>query len=90
MLVRQKRNLEEHLIIIKVHMGLIEKKHELSQQRFHEHYQQCNHNGIDDWQFTLIEQSERYEKLKERETFFEHRFKTFNPYGLNEKEEYLY
>ena len=43
-----------------------------------------------DWQFTLIEQSETHEQLKERETFWQHRLKTFYPYGLNEKKEYLY
>ena len=31
------------------------KKRKVSQQRFHEYYGQHSHNGIDDWQFTLIE-----------------------------------
>ena len=66
------------------------KKRKVSQQRFHEHYGQHSHNGIDDWQFTLIEQCETHEQLKERETFWQHRLKTFYPYGLNEKKEYLY
>ena len=30
------------------------KKHKVSQQCFHERYGQHSHNGIDDWQFTLI------------------------------------
>ena len=42
------------------------KKRKVSQQRFHEHGQH-SHNGIDDWQFTLIEQCETHEQLKERE-----------------------
>ena len=29
-------------------------------------------------------------QLKERETFWQHRLKTFYPIGLNEKEEYLH
>ena len=66
------------------------KKCKVSQQRFHEHYGQHSHNGIDDWQFTLIEQCETHEQLKERETFWQHRLKTCYPYGLNEKKEYLY
>ena len=66
------------------------KKRKVSQQRFHEHYGQHSHNGIDDWQFTLIEQCETHKQLKERETFWQHRLKTFYPYGLNEKKEYLY
>ena len=48
------------------------KKRKVSQQRFHEHYGQHSHNGIDDWQFTLIEQCETHEQLKERETFWQH------------------
>ena len=66
------------------------KKRKVSQQRFHEHYGQHSHNGIDDWQFTLIEQCEIYKQLKEKETFWQHKFKTFYPYGLHEKKEYLY
>ena len=54
MLVRQKRNSEHDLIIVKAHTGPIEKKLKVSQQRFHEHYGQHSHNEIDDWQFTFI------------------------------------
>ena len=54
MLVRQKRNLEQDLIIKKVHTGPTEKKRKASQLRFHEYYEQHSHNGIDDWQFTVI------------------------------------
>ena len=79
MLVRQKRNLEQDLIIIKVHTGPIEKKCKVSQKRFHEHYGQHSHNGIDDWQFALIEQCETHEQLKERETFWQHRLKNILP-----------
>ena len=88
MLVRQKRNFEQDLIIIKVHTGPIE-KNKVSRQRFHEHYGQHGHHGIDDWHFTLTKQCETREQLKVRETFWQHRFKTFYPYGLNEKIEYL-
>ena len=49
MFVRQTQNLKQDLIIIKVH------KREVSQQRLNEHYGQHSHNGVDDWQFTLIE-----------------------------------
>ena len=66
------------------------KKRKVSQQRFHEHYGQHSHNGIDDWQFTLIEQCETREQLKEKEKFWQHRLKTFYPYGFNEKKEYFY
>ena len=81
-LVRQKRNLDQDLIIIKVHTGPIEKK----QQGFHEHYGQHGHNGIDGWQFTLIQQCEMQEQLKERETFWQHKLKAFYLHGLNEND----
>ena len=32
------------------------KKGKVSQQRFHEHYDQHGYNGINNWQFTLVEQ----------------------------------
>ena len=66
------------------------KNRKVSQQRFHEHQDQHIHNGTDNWQFTLIEQCETHKQLKERETFWQHRLKTFYPYELNEKKEYLY
>ena len=51
---------------------------------------QNRHNGIDDWQLKLIEQCETHEQLKQRETFWQHRLKTFDPYGVHEKKEYFY
>ena len=46
MLVRQKQNSEQDLIIIKAHTGPTEKKRKVSQQRFHEHYGQHSHEGL--------------------------------------------
>ena len=60
------------------------------QKRFHAHYCRDGHSGINDWDFVLFEQCETHEQLKERETFWQHRLKTFYPIGLNEKEECLY
>ena len=89
MLVRQKQNLDQDLIIIKVHTGSIEKELKYDSS-FHEHYGQHSHNGTDNWQFTLIEQCEIHEQLKERETFWQHWLKMFCPYELNEKKGFLY
>ena len=50
---------------------------------------QNRHNGIDDWQLKLIEQCETHEQLKQRETFWQHRLKIFDPYGVHEKKEYF-
>ena len=60
------------------------------QERFHNHYCLDGHSRINDWDFVIFEQCETHEQLKERETFWQHRLKTFYPIGLNEKGEYLY
>ena len=60
------------------------------QKRFHSHYIQDCHRGIDDWEVTLYEKCETYKQLKERETFWQHKLKSFYPVGLNEKKEYLF
>ena len=90
MLARQKRSLEQDLIIIIVRTGPIEKNVKYHSNIFMNIMKKHSHNGIDDWQFTLIEQCETHEQLKARETFWQHRLKTSYPYGLNEKKEYLY
>ena len=59
-------------------------------KRFHAHYCLDRQSGIYDWDFVIFEQCETHEQLKEKETFWQHRLKTFYPIGLNEKEEYLY
>ena len=61
----------------------------ISQKHFQDYYCLDGHLGIDDWDFTLFKQCETYKQLKEKETFWQHRLKTFDPLGLNEKEEYL-
>ena len=58
------------------------KKRKVLQQRFHEHYGEHSHNGIDDWQFTLIEQCETHEQLKERDIFANTGLKRFTLVGL--------
>ena len=58
-----------------------------TQKLFHRHYIQDDHEGKDKWQFTLIDQCTTNAKLRKRELYWQHRFKTFFPNGLNEREE---
>ena len=60
------------------------------QKRFHTHYCLDGQSGTDDWNFVIFEQCETHEQLRERETFWQHRLKTFYPKGFNGKKEYLY
>ena len=60
------------------------------QKLFHTHYCLDGHSGIEDWVFVIFEQCKTHAQLKERETFWQQRLKTFYSICLNEKEEYLH
>ena len=62
----------------------------IPQNFFHDHYCVDGHLEIDDWDFTLFEQCQTCKQLKDRETFCQHRLKTFYSLGPHEKELYLY
>ena len=72
------------------HRSFRKGKQNVPQKRFHSHYVQDCHKGIDDWEVTLFENCETHKQLKERETLWQHKLRTFYPLGLNEKEEYLF
>ena len=54
------------------------------QKLFHTHYCLDGHSGIEDWYFLIFEQCKTHVQLKARETFWQHRLKTFYLIGLNE------
>ena len=72
------------------HWSFQKGKQNVPLKRFHSHYVQDCHKGIDDWEVTLFEKCETHKQLKERDTFWQHKLKTFHPPGLNEKQEYLF
>ena len=86
MLEKLKQSFVFGLIIIKVNTDLFEKEN----RTYHRSVFQDCHRGIDDWEVTLFEKCETHKQLKERETFWQHKLKTFYSLGLNEKEEYLF
>ena len=90
MLEKPKLSSDIGSITIKAKLELSGRKQKNTQERFYDHYCLDGHLGIDDWNFPLFEQCETHNQLNERETFWQHRHKTFYPLGLNEKEEYLY
>ena len=76
MLEKLKQSFVFGLIIIKINTNLFEKDNRMYQQkRFHSHYIQDCHRGIDDWEVTLFEKCETHKQLKERETFWQHKLK---------------
>ena len=63
-------------------------KEALKQKIFHEHFCSDEHNGIQDWVITLIEQIDEEKFLRQRETFWAHKLDAFNPNGSNQREMY--
>ena len=78
------------LIIIKVNTDLFEKENRTYHRSVFIHTIFKIARGIDDWEVTLVEKCETHKQLKERETLWQHKLKTFYPLGLNEKEECLF
>ena len=68
------------------HKSFKTKKRE-TQKLFHGHYIQDDHEGKDDWQFTLIDQCTTNAELRKRELYWQHRLKMFFPNSINEREE---
>lgn len=56
------------------------------QASFHSHFKQPNHNGMEDWSFTFIDQAENLPSLRRKESFWQHKLNTFQPNGLNERD----
>ena len=82
MLERLKQSSVFDLIIIKVNTDLFEKENNVPQKRFHSHYLQDCHKGINDWEVILFEKCETHKQIKERETFWQHKLKWWEKYLL--------
>ena len=59
-----------------------------NQKRFHEYYLQNDHNGICDWEITIIDHAETVKSLRKKELYWDHKLKTCAPFGLNERDVY--
>ena len=59
-----------------------------NQKRFHEYYLQNDHNGICDWEITIIDHAETVKSLRQKELYWYHKLKTYAPFGLNERDVY--
>ena len=59
---------------------------DIKQASLFEHFCSDGHHGLDDWSFQLIDQADSEIRLRERESFWQHKLDTFVPRGLNERE----
>ena len=68
---------------------LFEKK-KVKQESFNAYFEEINHNGENDWEVRLIDQTDNVENLGKRESFWQHELDIFQPNGLNEREVALF
>ena len=62
----------------------------MKQESFNAHFVEANHNGEEDWEVRLIDQTDNVEDLSKGGFFWQHELKTFQPNRLNEREEALF
>ena len=66
------------------------KRKKVKQESFNTHFGEVNHNGEDDWEVRLIDQTDNVEELRKSESFWQHELDTIQPNGLNEHEVALF
>ena len=66
------------------------KRKKVKQESFNAHFAEVNHNGEDDWEVRLIDQTVNVEELRKRKSFWQHELDTFQLNGLNEREVALF
>ena len=66
--------------------GTLGKGPAVSQAALHAHFAQPDHNGIKDMSFKIIDCADNLTEIKKRESFWQHKLKTFIPNGLNSRD----
>ena len=66
------------------------KRKKVRQESFNAPFSEVKHNGVDDWEVRLIDQTDDVEDLRKTESFWQHEMDTFQPNGLNEREVALF
>ena len=81
---RPKLNIEDKKVSTSKSKKQLEKKY--AQEKFHNHFCQEGHKGIEDWDIRLIDSAFSEKSLRSKELFWQYKLKTFYPDGLNEVE----
>ena len=66
------------------------KRKKVKQESFNAHFAEADHNGEEDWEVRLIDQTDNVEDLRKKESFWQHELEIFQPNGLNEREMALF
>ena len=62
------------------------KEKKYCQEKFHQHFCEPGHKGIEDWEIILIDSAHTEKSLRSKELFWQYKLRTFFPEGLNEVE----
>ena len=62
----------------------------LKQESFNAHFIDVSHNGEDDREVRLFDQTDNVQELRKRESFWQHELDTFQPTGFSEPEVSLF
>ena len=60
--------------------------HKIAQAGLFEHFCSLGHHKKDDWSFQIIDQADTVQRLRECESFWQHKLNCFIPHGLNKRE----
>ena len=63
-------------------------KKKVKQESFNTLFAEADHNGEEDWEVSLIDQTD--EDIRKRDSFWQHELETFQPNGLNERKVALF
>ena len=66
------------------------KRKKVKQESLNAHFAEADHNGEEDGEVKLNDQTDNVEDLRKRESFWQHELETFQPNGLNEREVALF
>ena len=66
------------------------KKKKFKEEPFHANIAATVHSGEEDWEVTLIDQSDSTQVLRKKESLWEYELDTFQPNGLNERDVALF
>ena len=79
-------NSRESIFKKKVKFKKDHKEKKYCQEKFHQHFCEAGHKGIEDWEIILIDSAHTEKSLRSKELFWQYKLRTFFPEGLNEVE----